>query len=124
MVTPLKRVRGLGPAHSGTETFWRQRLTAVANIPLVIFLVLSIVGHVGASYGEVKAYIANPIVAVLLLALILSAAVHMRIGLREIIEDYIHAEGSKVVLLMLATFYAAIVGIASTLAILKISFGS
>ena len=124
MVTPLKRVRGLGPAHSGTETFWRQRLTAVANIPLVIFLVLSIVSHVGASYGEVKAYIANPIVAVLLLALILSAAVHMRIGLREIIEDYIHAEGCKVVSLMLATFYAAIVGIASTLAILKISFGS
>ena len=124
MVTPLKRVRGLGPAHSGTETFWRQRLTAVANIPLVIFLVLSIVGHVGASYGEVKAYIANPIVAVLLLALILSAAIHMRIGLREIIEDYIHAEGCKVVSLMLATFYAAIVGIASTLAILKISFGS
>ena len=124
MVTPLKRVRGLGAAHSGTETFWRQRLTAVANIPLVIFLVLSIVSHVGASYGEVKAYIANPIVAVLLLALILSAAVHMRIGLREIIEDYIHAEGCKVVSLMLATFYAAIVGIASTLAILKISFGS
>jgi len=124
MVTPLKRVRGLGAAHSGTETFWRQRLTAVANIPLVIFLVLSIVGHVGASYGEVKAYIANPIVAVLLLALILSAALHMRIGLREIIEDYIHAEGCKVVSLMLATFYAAIVGIASTLAILKISFGS
>jgi len=124
MVTPLKRVRGLGAAHSGTETFWRQRLTAVANIPLVIFLVLSIVGHVGASYGEVKAYIANTIVAVLLLALILSAALHMRIGLREIIEDYIHAEGCKVVSLMLATFYAAIVGIASTLAILKISFGS
>lgn len=124
MVTPLKRVRGLGAAHGGTETFWRQRLTAVANIPLVIFLVLSIVGHVGASYGEVKAYIANPIVAVLLLALILSAALHMRIGLREIIEDYVHAEGYKVVSLMLATFYAAIVGIASTLAILKISFGS
>ena len=124
MATPLKRVRGLGAAHGGTETFWRQRLTAVANIPLVIFLVLSIVSHLGASYGEVKAYIANPVVAVLLLALILSAAIHMRIGLREIIEDYVHAEGCKVASLILVTFYAAIVGIASTLAILKISFGS
>jgi succinate dehydrogenase membrane anchor subunit len=124
MATPLKRVRGLGAAHGGTETFWRQRLTAVANIPLVIFLVLSIVSHIGASYGEVKAYIANPVVAVLLLALILSAAIHMRIGLREIIEDYVHAEGCKVASLILVTFYAAIVGIASTLAILKISFGS
>jgi succinate dehydrogenase / fumarate reductase membrane anchor subunit len=124
MATPLKRVRGLGAAHEGTETFWRQRVTAVANIPLVIFLVLSIVSNLGASYGEVKAYIANPVVAVIVLALILSAAIHMRIGLREIIEDYVHNEGSKVVALMLTTFFAALVGIACTLAILKISFGS
>jgi succinate dehydrogenase / fumarate reductase membrane anchor subunit len=124
MATPLKRVRGLGVAHHGTETFWRQRVTAVANIPLVIFLVLSIVTHIGASYAAVKAYLAQPVVAVLLLALILSAAIHMRIGLREIIEDYVHAKGFKVVSLMLATFFAAIVGIASTLAILKITLGS
>jgi succinate dehydrogenase membrane anchor subunit len=124
MATPLKRVRGLGAAHHGTETFWRQRVTAVANIPLVIFLVLSIVSHIGASYAQVKAYLAQPVVAVLMLALILSAAIHMRIGLREIIEDYVHAKGFKVVSLVLATFFAAIVGIASTLAILKITLGS
>ncbi len=59
-----------------------------------------------------------------MLALILSAAIHMRIGLREIIEDYIHTKGLKVVSLMLATFFAAIVGIASSLAILKITLGS
>jgi succinate dehydrogenase / fumarate reductase membrane anchor subunit len=124
MATPLKRVRGLGAAHHGTETFWRQRVTAVANIPLVIFFVLSIVSHIGASYAQVKAYLAQPVVAVLMLALILSAAIHMRIGLREIIEDYVHAKGFKVVSLLLATFFAAIVGIASTLAILKITLGS
>ena len=124
MATPLKRVRGLGAAHHGTETFWRQRVTAVANIPLVIFLVLSIVRNTGASYVEVKAYLAQPLVAVVMLALILSAAIHMRIGLREIIEDYVHTKGLKVVSLMLATFFAAIVGIASSLAILKITLGS
>lgn len=124
MATPLKRVRGLGTARHGTETFWRQRITAVANVPLVIFLVLSIVSHIGASYGEVKTYLANPVVAVLMLALILSAAVHMRIGLREIIEDYVHTEGFKVVSLMLVTFFAVVVGLASTLALVKISLGS
>ena len=67
MATPLKRVRGLGAAHHGTETFWRQRVTAVANVPLVIFLVLSIVSHIGASYAQVKAYLAQPVVAVLML---------------------------------------------------------
>lgn len=124
MATPLKRVRGLGAAHHGTETFWRQRVTAVANIPLVIFLVLSIVSHIGSSYAQVKAYLAQPVVAVLMLALIFSAAIHMRIGLREIIEDYVHAKGFKVVSFMLATFFAAGVSIACTLAILKITLGS
>lgn len=124
MATPLKRVRGLGAAHHGTETFWRQRLTAVANVPLVIFLVWFLVEHVGASYEKMKECLSNPIVAVLMLALIWSAAIHMRIGLREIIEDYLHNKLCKVSSLILVTFFAALVGIASTLAILKITLGS
>ena len=123
MATPLKRVRGLGAAHGGTETFWRQRMTAIANIPLVPFLILSIVTHIGAGYGEVKNYLAQPVVAILLLALVISAAIHMRIGLKEIIEDYVHG-GAKVVAILLATFFAAGVGLASVVAILKIGLGS
>jgi hypothetical protein len=40
MRTPLGKVRGLGSAKDGTEHFWRQRLTAVANVPLIIFFVI------------------------------------------------------------------------------------
>ena len=124
MATPLARVRGLGSAHKGTETFWRQRLTAIANIPLVIFLVLAIVTHLGAGYDEMRGFIAKPLVALALLALVISAAVHMRIGLKEIIEDYVHGEGAKVAAILLATFYAAGIGLACVLAIMKISLGS
>ena len=124
MATPLKRVRGLGTARRGTETFWRQRLTAVANIPLVIFLIFSIVSHIGADYGTVKAYFAQIPVAVLMLALVISGAIHMRIGLKEIIEDYVHGEGAKIAAIVLATFFAAGLGLASVLAILKIGLGS
>jgi succinate dehydrogenase / fumarate reductase membrane anchor subunit len=123
MATPLKRVRGLGAAHGGTDTFWRQRMTAVANIPLVLFLILSIVTHIGAGYDEVRAYLAQPIVALALLALVISATIHMRIGLKEIIEDYVHG-GAKVVAILLATFFAAGVGLACVIAILKIGLGS
>ena len=123
MATPLKRVRGLGAAHRGTETFWRQRLTAVANVPLVIFLILAIVTHIGASYADVHAFLARPLVALAFAALILSAAIHMRIGLKEIIEDYVHG-GAKVVAILLATFFAVGIGLASLLAIVKISLGS
>jgi succinate dehydrogenase / fumarate reductase membrane anchor subunit len=123
MATALKRVRGLGSARSGTETFWRQRVTAVANIPLVIFLILSIVANIGADYAEVRAYLAQPLVAILLLALVINAAIHMRIGLKEIVEDYVHG-GAKVVAILLATFFAAGVGLASAAAIVKIGLGS
>jgi succinate dehydrogenase / fumarate reductase membrane anchor subunit len=123
MATALKRVRGLGSARSGTETFWRQRVTAVANIPLVIFLILSIVANIGADYAEVRAYLAQPLVAILLLALVINAAIHMRIGLKEIVEDYVHG-GAKVVAILLATFFAAGVGLASAVAIVKIGLGS
>jgi succinate dehydrogenase membrane anchor subunit len=123
MATPLKRVRGLGAAHGGTETFWRQRVTAIANIPLVLFLIWSIVTHIGADYAEVHAYLARPIVALLLLALVIFAAIHMRIGLKEIIEDYVHG-GAKMIAILLATFFAAGIGLACVVALLKISLGS
>jgi succinate dehydrogenase / fumarate reductase membrane anchor subunit len=123
MATPLAKVRGLGSARSGTETFWRQRLTAVANIPLILFLIYTVVTHVGADYADVRTYMAQPIVATLLLALVINAAIHMRIGLKEIIEDYVHGAG-KVPMLLLATFFAAFVGLASIYAIIKISLGS
>ncbi|MGH6792513.1 MAG: succinate dehydrogenase, hydrophobic membrane anchor protein [Methyloceanibacter sp.] len=124
MATPLARVRGLGSAHKGTETFWRQRVTAIANVPLVIFLVLAIVTHLGAGYDEMRGFIAKPLVAIALLAFVISATIHMRIGLKEIIEDYVHGEGAKVAAILLATFYAVGIGLACTLAIVKISLGS
>jgi succinate dehydrogenase / fumarate reductase, membrane anchor subunit len=124
MGTPLAKVRGLGSAHRGAETFWRQRMTAVANIPLVIFLVLSIVAHIGADCATVRAYLARPLVALVMLALVISASIHMRIGLKEIIEDYVHGEGLKVIALLLVTFFAVAVGLASSLALVKISLGA
>jgi succinate dehydrogenase / fumarate reductase membrane anchor subunit len=124
MATPLGKVRGLGSARRGTETFWLQRLTAVANVPLVIFLIVSIISHIGADYGTVRAYLAQPLVGLAMLALVISAAMHMRIGLKEIIEDYVHDDGLKIVVLLLATFFAAGIGLACTLALVKISLGT
>jgi succinate dehydrogenase / fumarate reductase membrane anchor subunit len=92
-------------------------------VPLIIFLIFSIVTNIGAPYDEVRAYLAHPLVALAFVALILSAAIHMRIGLKEIIEDYVHG-GAKVVAILLATFFAVGVGLASLLAIVKISLGS
>ncbi len=124
MRTPLKNVRRLGSAKEGADHFWQQRLTATANIVLVLVLIWFIAGLVGQDHAAAKAAVANPITAIALLLLVLSGIHHMRLGMQTIIEDYIHGEGSKVVLLMLNTFFAAAVGLACVFAVLKINFGA
>jgi succinate dehydrogenase membrane anchor subunit len=122
MRTPLGRVRGLGAARSGTDHFWRQRLTAVANVPLTIAFIFIVVGLLGRNHAAVVQIIGSPLVAVVMLLFILSVTMHMRIGMQVIIEDYVHDEGIKMVLIMANTFFAVAVALASAFAILTLSF--
>lgn len=124
MITPLKRVRGLGSAHEGAGHFVRQRLTAVANLVLAPFVVGLIATLAGADLAAVKTTLAHPAVAVVLIAFIVSTAVHMRIGMQVIIEDYVHGEGAKMLLLLANTFFAGAVAVVAIFAVLKLSFGS
>jgi succinate dehydrogenase / fumarate reductase, membrane anchor subunit len=121
--TPLARVLGLGSAKSGTGHFWRQRLTAVANVPLTIAFVLIVVSLLGRNHAAAQQILGAPLVAIVILLFIGSVTYHMRIGMQVIIEDYVHDEIAKLVLLMLNTFFAIAVGLASAYAIFKLSFG-
>jgi len=122
--TPLARVRGLGSAHEGAQHFWRQRLTAIANLFLVSFLIWLLMTLAGADYATTKATLAKPQVAIPLLLLVLSGLVHMRLGMQTIIEDYVHSEGRKILALMLNSFFALVVGLICVFAVLKLSFGA
>lgn len=121
--TPLGHVRGLGSAKSGTEHFWLQRVTAVANVPLTLFMVGLVISLAGSNYAAVKATLGSPIVAIGVILFVVSAVWHMRLGMQVIIEDYIHAEGAKVLCVLANTFVAVVIGLASVFAVLKLSFG-
>jgi succinate dehydrogenase / fumarate reductase membrane anchor subunit len=122
--TPLAKVRGLGSAKGGTDHFWRQRVTAVANIFLVSFLIWLLFTLAGADYATVRGTLARPWIALPLLLLVLSGVVHMRLGMQTIIEDYVHSEGRKIAALMLNTFFAILIGITCAFAVLKLTFGA
>jgi succinate dehydrogenase membrane anchor subunit len=123
MRTPLSRVRGHGSAKSGTEHFWAQRLTALANVPLVIFLIASVVALVGTDYETVRAYLSMPVVSILFLLLIGSGVYHMRLGMQVVIEDYVHSEGTKLLAVVGNNFFSVLVGLACVYAVLKLGFG-
>jgi succinate dehydrogenase / fumarate reductase membrane anchor subunit len=123
MSTPLARVRGLGAAKSGTEHFWRQRLTAVANVPLTIAFVVIVVSLLGRNQPWVAQTLGSPLVAIIMLLFILSVTTHMRIGMQVIIEDYVHEEPMRLILIMLNTFFTLAVALASAYGLLKLSFG-
>jgi succinate dehydrogenase / fumarate reductase, membrane anchor subunit len=123
MKTPLKKARGLGSAKSGTEHFWHQRLTAMANLPLLIFLAIFIVTHLGATRADLLVSLKNPLITVGLLLTLLSVIWHMRLGLQVVIEDYVHSEGRKLALLTLNMFFTTALGAVGAYSILKMGFG-
>jgi succinate dehydrogenase / fumarate reductase membrane anchor subunit len=123
MGTPLSRVRGLGAARSGTEHFWRQRLTAVANVPLTIAFVLILVSLLGRNHAAAAQILGSPLVAIIMLLFIASITIHMRIGMQVVIEDYVHDEPARLILLMANTFFSLAVALASAYGVLKLSFG-
>ena len=122
MRTPLGKVRGLGSAKSGTEHFWRVRTTSIALVPLTVFYIVFLVMYAGRPYAEVMGALANPFVATINGLMVIASIVHMRLGMEEVIQDYIHNEGLKILALVLNAFFSLLVGGLCLFAVLKIAF--
>ena len=121
--TPLGRVLGLGSAKAGTEHWWMQRVTAIAGIPLTIFLIGFVLAHIGATRADVVASLGNPLVAMLLALTMVNLLWHMKLGMQVVIEDYVHTPRNKFAALLLNFFFTVAIGVAALYAILKMSFG-
>jgi len=120
--SPLARVRGLGSAQHGVGDWWTQRVTAVALVPLAVWFVASVISLTGADYLTVARWMGSPLTAVLFILLLVAMFRHAQLGLRVVIEDYVHHEGAKIAMLLVVNAVLAILAVGSILSILKLVF--
>jgi succinate dehydrogenase / fumarate reductase, membrane anchor subunit len=123
MRTPLGRVRNLGASHSGTSDFWRQRLTAVAMVLLMVPVIVVVMMLLGRNQAGAAQILGSPLVAIILLLFIVASAWHMKIGMQVVIEDYVQNEKLKLATIMANNFFSVAVALISIYAILKLSSG-
>jgi len=122
--TPLKNVRGLGAAKTGTEHFVHQRLTATALVLLGIWFVAFVLSLVGADYATATAAVAKPWNAVLLVGFLVATFWHAQLGLQVILEDYIHNSLLALALQVSVKFIAVLGAIVSVIAVARIALGN
>jgi succinate dehydrogenase / fumarate reductase membrane anchor subunit len=124
MAGATQSVHARGSAREGAHHWKMQRLTAIANVPLVLWFVVSAVSLSGADHAAVAAWLASPLNATLMLLLVLSTFYHARLGLQVVVEDYVHHEGLKVATLVAITFALFLLGGLAVVSILKVALGS
>ncbi|HEU4991096.1 MAG TPA: succinate dehydrogenase, hydrophobic membrane anchor protein [Luteimonas sp.] len=120
--TPLKNARGLGSGKTGTGHFWWQRVTAVALVLLVAWLLGLLVSLVGADLASVRAALARPWNAIAMAALVVAMFWHAKLGIQVVIEDYVHTRWAEVALQLLNLFACVAGALACLYAIARIAF--
>ncbi len=121
--SPLGRVRGLGSAKEGVGHWWAQRVTAIALIPLSLWFVVSVLALAGKSYEESVSFFFAPHHAVPMVLLVVALFHHAQLGLQVVIEDYVHQESAKILLLLLVKGLAVLLGALAGFTVLKLAFG-
>lgn len=122
--SPLGRAVGLGSAKEGVEHWWTQRLTAVALVPLALWFVAALVGHLGADRAAAIAWLGSPIPATAMALLVIASFAHMALGVQVVIEDYVHHEAVKIASLVALRLIAWALGAVALVAVLRIALGA
>lgn len=123
MRSALGQVRGLGSAKTGTETWYIERLTSLALVPLSLWLVASLIFGIGSDYATLKAWMEVPgHMATIALAIVV-AYWHGALALSVVVEDYIHNKTAEICCLIAIRFGAAVFAVVAIVSILKLGLG-
>jgi len=123
LVSPLNKVLGLGSAKGGTEHWWVQRISAIALVPLGLWLIVALAGLPAFDYGSVTTWVAGPLNSILLILLILTMTYHSYLGVQVVVEDYVRG-AAKTVTLIASSLAHLFLGCAGIYCVLRIGFGA
>ncbi len=122
IISPLKAARGMGADKSGFHHWWMQRVTAIALIPLTIWFMFCAVGAIAnASYDRALEWLSSPLHAVLMILYVIATLYHAALGLKVVIEDYVHKESLKIASIFFVNFACFAGAVASIYAVLLVS---
>lgn len=116
----LGRARGLGAARSGSGSWWVERLTSIALIPLTLWFIGSAISLEGATRADIATWLHAPVPLVLMLCLIVSTFWHMEVGLRAVVEDYVHHEATRMASLLVIRALCIVLGLLCVVAALEL----
>ena len=122
--SPLGRVLGLGAAKEGVHHWWTQRLTAIALVPLSLWFVASLLALPALDFTTVYAWMRQSWTALLLIIFVAVATWHSQLGVRVVIEDYVHGVGARTLTLVLVSFAHIGLAAAGVFAVLRVAFGA
>ncbi len=120
----IKQAQGLGSAKEGVGHWWLQRVTAVALVPLMLWLAFGIARYSGAGYEATVAWVSNPTTTVLWVLALGMLFWHAKLGLQVVIEDYVHDEKAKFASLIAMKFITVLLAAIAILAVLRVALGS
>jgi succinate dehydrogenase / fumarate reductase membrane anchor subunit len=122
--TPLGTVLGAGAARAGVRHWWQQRLTSIALVPLTVWFAVSLLTLPSLGHATLLAWMSQSSTALLLVLLVLVGAWHSQLGVRVVVEDYVHAAGARTLTLVLIGFAHVLLAAAGVFAVLKVAFGA
>jgi succinate dehydrogenase / fumarate reductase, membrane anchor subunit len=120
--SPLGRVRGLGSAKEGVHHWWQQRLTAVALVPLSLWLIFAMMGFSDSTYAEFAGWLQSPLNATLMILTVAVLFHHAQLGVQVVIEDYVSGHAARVVLVNLVKFACIALAVLCIVSVLIVAF--
>lgn len=122
--TPLAKAKGLGSSHHGTNHMIAHNITTLTNIPLVLWVMYSVVSLRAASYEDIMAWVANPISVVLIILFVISVFKHFALELQIVFEDYVSCKVSRMIIVVGMKLFFFVLGLSTILATLKVALSS